>query len=168
MHIYRKAAETDFAGIKELYKKTAEQKNGISRTPEEITDDFISKVLYDSLKTGLIMVSETDGIITGAVNALRFEQECFSHVLSDLTFVIHPYHQGKGAGKALFGTFLQEIDEKMPEITRIELFVRDNNKKAQRLYKSFGFEKEGLLKHRIKNADGIPEADVIMARVTAP
>ena len=163
--VFRKAEKEDIKSVKELYKATAAQNNGISRKPEEITDEYIHNIVFNSLKSGRMMLAEENGKIIGSAHAYKFEQECLSHLLSNLTFVIHPAHQGKGLGKALFSAFLEEIDKSMPEIQRIELFVRKSNERAIKLYESCGFEKEGFLKNRIKNADGIAETDVIMGRV---
>jgi putative acetyltransferase len=165
MIIYRKATKEDFDSIKKLYKATASQKNGIARTSEEITDDYISKVLFNSINNGLIMVADSENMLVGAINAFFPEPICFSHVLSDITFVVHPDFQGKGIGKSLFNAFMQEIELNLPEVNRIELFVRNSNEKAQKLYESFGFQKEGILRQRIKNADGIIENDIIMGWV---
>lgn len=165
MRNFRKALKEDFEQIKKLYKATASQNNCIARKPEEITDEYISKIVYNSIKNSLIMICTENNQTIGSINALKLEPECFSHVLSDLTFVIHPKYQGKGIGKALFSAFLEEIDKNMPEVTRVELFVRKSNEKAIKLYESFGFEKEGFLKNRIKNSIGIAETDVIMSRI---
>ncbi len=165
MKTFRRGEKEDFFGVKELYKSVAAQANGIARKPEEITDDYIGKIVFESLNNGILIIAEENKKIIGSINALKLEPECFSHILSDMTFVIHPDYQGKGIGRALFGTFIEEIEKTMPEIRRIELYVRSSNERAIKFYEFFGFEKEGLLRRRIKNSDGILEADVIMSRV---
>jgi len=162
LRTFRRAKEEDMSNIKKLYLAAASQSNGIARKPHEITDKYINKIVSGSIKKSLIMIAEEKDQIIGSVNALKLGPECFSHVLSDLTFVIHPEFQGKGVGKALFKAFLEEIKKTMPEVKRIELFVRSSNEKAIKLYESCGFEKEGFLRRRIKNSEGIAEADVIM------
>lgn len=162
---YRRAKKDDIKKIKELYKATAAQPGGISRKPHEITDEYINNIVLNSLKRGLMIVAEENRQIIGSIHAYKFEQESLSHLLSNLTFLIHPAHQGKGVGKALFSYFMEYVKESMPEIIRVELFVRKSNEKAVKLYESCGFEVEGYLKRRIKTTDGIPETDSIMAWV---
>ena len=50
-----------------------------------------------------------------------------------------------------------------PDITRVELIVRQSNDRALRFYESLGFQREGELRLRIRNPDGSLDADIPMA-----
>jgi RimJ/RimL family protein N-acetyltransferase len=53
------------------------------------------------------------------------------------------------------------------EIDKIELNVRVSNSRAIRLYESKGFEREGLLKNRIKTPDRQYIDEVLMGLMVA-
>ena len=61
--------------------------------------------------------------------------------------VVAPY-RGRGIGRSLIGAALQAA--KSNGLTRIELTVRIDNDAARKLYESFGFVTEGLLKHHMR------------------
>lgn len=54
--------------------------------------------------------------------------------------------QGKGVGTAMMKA-ITEYADKWTTFTRIELTVFADNSNAISLYKKFGFEEEGLLRH---------------------
>jgi len=84
-------------------------------------------------------------------------------VLSELTIAVHPAHQGKGVGRRLFDSLLEQVRTGRPDIARVELMVRGDNVGAQRLYTSVGFREEGRLRGRVTLPDGSIVDDVMMA-----
>ena len=160
--VYRKAVKNDFDDIKELYVAASAQENGLAREPKEITDRYINKIIHEPINRGLIMVAETGEKVIGTINATIPEPACFSHLLNEITFAVHPDYQKKGIGKRLFGKFMEEVIRHMPEITRVEILARESNPRAIKMYESFGFKREGLLRNGIKNSNGIPEGDVVL------
>lgn len=76
--------------------------------------------------------------------------------------MVHRDYQGMGIGRALFNKILDLADNWLM-LVRIELGVFKDNERAIKLYKSLGFEIEGLKKYAIiKN--GKYEDEYIMAR----
>ena len=75
------------------------------------------------------------------------------------------YH-GKGIGKRLMKELLYLADNDLMLI-RVELGVLESNKRARRLYESFGFEYEGTKKYAIATK-GRYEDECIMARYHIP
>ncbi|MEZ0536694.1 GNAT family N-acetyltransferase [Caldicellulosiruptoraceae bacterium PP1] len=76
--------------------------------------------------------------------------------------MVHKNYQGKGIGKALMKTVLDLADNWLM-LKRIELGVFADNERAIKLYKSLGFEIEGLKKYAaIRN--GTYADEYIMAR----
>ena len=155
---------SDKSNIYALYKEVAKYPGGIARLEHEITEEYVYHFLNKADKQGLSMVKEFDSKIVGEIHAYSPGLYCFSHVLGDLTIVIHPDYHSKGFGRELFTSFMNCVEKEFTGITRIELISRESNKKAIRFYESIGFSKEGKLEKRIKNLDGSFESDIPMAR----
>ncbi len=89
----------------------------------------------------------------------------FRHVLTDLTVAVHPDWQGKGLGTLLFGQLIEAARAMTPSVTRIELFAREGNAGAIRLYERLGFVVEGRFKGRVRLPNGVIEDDIAMALI---
>ncbi|MGF1567077.1 MAG: GNAT family N-acetyltransferase [Nodosilinea sp.] len=61
------------------------------------------------------------------------------------SLAVHPNHQGKGAGSALFKAVLDLADNWL-NLRRLELLVYADNQAAIGLYQKYGFETEGTLR----------------------
>lgn len=62
------------------------------------------------------------------------------------SLAVHPNHQGKGAGSALFKAALDLADNWL-NLHRLELLVYADNQAAIGLYQKYGFETEGTLRN---------------------
>jgi ribosomal protein S18 acetylase RimI-like enzyme len=165
MHV-RNAVIEDLSKIQDLYKHIARQGNGIARSEDEITENYVRKFITRSLENGLIIVAENPANpaeLIGEVHAYKPGIEVFDHMLSNLTIVVHPDFQGKKIGRTLFTIFQEEIALNRPDIGRVELFTRESNTKAIKFYQSIGFMIEGRLEMRIRTPDKNYEADIPMA-----
>ncbi len=157
----RKSRTTDAAGVLALYRAVAAVPGGIARTPDEVSESFVDGFM--AKPNGLQFVFEEGGRILGEIHAAPHGIAAFAHVVGDLTIAVAPDGQGRGIGRGLFQALLDEITKHMPHITRVELFVRESNLRAQQLYISLGFVEEGRLRNRVINpASGQPEVDMIM------
>ena len=58
-------------------------------------------------------------------------------------FFIDCLHQGRGYGKAAFQAFIQLIRELHPHCRQLNLAVHSENRRAQQLYASLGFQPDG-------------------------
>jgi ribosomal protein S18 acetylase RimI-like enzyme len=164
MHV-RTADIDDFSKIKTLYKEVAKHHGGIARLEQEITEDYIENFLKKSLASGLIIVAENPEDpeqLIAEIHAYKAGISVFSHVLGELTLVVHPAFQGKKIGRTIFTIFLEEIGRNRPDVGRVELIARESNLKAIALYESLGFSVEGRLEMRIKTHEGNYEADIPM------
>jgi putative acetyltransferase len=150
-----KATLTDAKAIFTLYKAVAEIPDGIIRQPNEITTDYIMYFLDQSLKNGLILVAKEKGEIVGEIHAYSPPIFAFQHLLTDLTIVVHPKHQGKGIGKKLFLNFLKIVESAYSHILRVELFVREHNERNVAFYKKLGFINEGRQENKIFSESGL-------------
>lgn len=160
-YIIRKATIHDKEKLKSLYQNVAGVPGGLARTKDEITDDYINKTLSSGLNKGLFLVAEYDNKIIGSMVKYNLEPKVFSHVLTEGSILIDPEFQGKGIGSKIITTFLKEIEEKHPEILRVEIIARETNP-AIKLYEKLGFKKEGRFENRIKGVTGKLEADIPM------
>jgi ribosomal protein S18 acetylase RimI-like enzyme len=158
----RIATQSDFAALLALYRDVATIPDGIARTPAEVTEAYISSFMHKAANDGIELVYEDEGRIVGEIHASRVGIASLGHLLTDLTIAVAPRAQGKGVGRALFQGLIDHVMTTMPHITRIELFARESNVRARKLYASLGFVEEGRLRARVNNARGEPETDTIM------
>lgn len=164
MH-FREATLTDVDAITALYRSVAAIEGGIARLEDEITKDYVLSFVSRSIQSGLIIVGEHPDDPTkliAEVHACRNNVKVFSHVLGDLTLVVHPDFQGRKIGRTIFTIFLNEIAQNHPDVGKVELITRESNAAAIGLYQSLGFRFEGRLEMRIKTTDGHYEADIPM------
>lgn len=151
----RPTTPLDHAILLALHRAVAEDPNGIARLPEEITDEYIASLLTISPPSGLqLVVTNEARQLIGEIHAGKYGLRVFEHILANLTVVVHPDYQGKGIGKALFTRFLEDIRQRFPEIRRIELEARASNEASLGLYRSLGFEQEGVYRNKTRNRDG--------------
>ena len=82
------------------------------------------------------------------IHCYKLIPQVFSDTLSELTIVTDPYFQGQGIGRMIFTYLLELINNKMPDILRVELIARGSNTKAIKFYEDFGFKIEGKLEKK--------------------
>ncbi len=160
----RRTTLDDLPALLTLYRSVAAIPGGLARLAEEVDEAWVGDFLTRSRTTGLSLVAETESEgIVGEIHAFSPGQFCFAHVLTELTIAVAPEVQGKGVGRLLFETFMQDVIEQQPSISRVELISRESNRKAIRFYESLGFRREGEFVSRIRNIDGSLESDIPMA-----
>ncbi len=159
----RKAQKTDAKKIFELHLKAAEIKDGIARIPEEIFLRDVENFVDEALQKGLIFVGEEDEKIIAEIHCYKNFPHCFKHCFSNTTLVVHPDFHGRGLGRKIFSYLLEEIKNHHRDIARVELFCREKNFRAIKLYQSLGFEIEGICKNRLLDSKNELSGDVMMA-----
>ena len=163
--LVRQSRADDRAGILSLYKKVSRYNDGLARTYDEITNEYVDEFVTKSLQHGLQFVMEDPDThdIIGEIHCYKLAPKVFGHILSELTIAVDPDHQGQGVGKALFQALLGEVRENRKDILRIELIARESNTKAIEFYQSLGFVIEGRLTNRIRAGASGFEADIPMS-----
>lgn len=149
--------------IWELYQAATSIPGGLARRSEEISANYVKNFLKKSKKSGISLLAFRGIQMVGEIHAYKLEPSVFSHVLSELTVVVHPDHRGKGIGRALFEALLHEVESSRNDILRVELIARESNARAIKFYETLGFKREGRLEQRINSSDGSFEADIPMA-----
>jgi ribosomal protein S18 acetylase RimI-like enzyme len=77
---------------------------------------------------------------------------------------ILPEHRGHGWGRRLIEVGLEA---RPADVHKIELEAFDDNEAAIELYRSMGFEQEGLRRRHYRRGDGSFRSAVVMARLFA-
>ncbi len=160
----------DAAAIRDLYVAVASTSGNLARAADEITDEYVASFMSHSLADGVLLVAELAGVngIAGELHTYRNGLKRFAHVLGALTVAVHPQVQGRGVGRALFDTLLDEVHRTRPMINRIELISSESNVRARQLYESLGFRAEGRFERGIVSPAGQLEADIPMAWLRNP
>jgi len=163
--ILRPGRPDDKSRIISLYKKVSRSNDGLARTYDEITEEYVDGFMTRSFHDGLQFVMEDPAgrDIIGEIHCYKLAPRVFGHILSELTIAVDPDHQGRGIGKSLFKALLGEVMENRKDILRVELIARESNKKAIEFYQSLGFVIEGRLTNRIRSGGSGFEADIPMS-----
>jgi ribosomal protein S18 acetylase RimI-like enzyme len=162
MH-YRTATPSDIPAIVKLYRAVAKTPGYLARLEDEVTEQYVSDFVTKSLANGLIIVGEDEANpdnLIAEVHGYKPGLTSFDHVLGEITFLVHPDHQGKGIGRTIFTIFLDEIANNRPDVGKVELYTGESNRRAIALYQSLGFMIEGRMEMRFKNPAGSYEADI--------
>ncbi|WBA42053.1 GNAT family N-acetyltransferase [Hymenobacter canadensis] len=152
----------DAPAIRRLYQRVSAESGGLARQPEEVTEEYVQHFLTRSLAKGVALVAERTGELVAEIHVYSPGLQIFAHVLGDLTVAIAPAAQGQGLGRRLFEELLTRVQARFPQVSRVELLVRESNARAIALYEKLGFRQEGRFEGRVAGAQGL-EADVPMA-----
>lgn len=165
-HKIRAASVEDIPAIIKLHKIVAAIPNGLARTPEEITENYVADFVGKSLRGNYCLVIDhpvKKSEIIVEVHAFKLDPVVYNCMLGNITFAIHPEFHNQGIGRQVLSYLLNEVEKNRPDILRVELNLRENNPAALKLYKSLGFEVEGVMRNRIIDSEGKPSGDVMMA-----
>ena len=149
--------------ILDLYKSIAGIRDGIIRIENEVTEEYVSGFLNRAIENGLSLVAMLENEIVGEIHAYTPDIYAFQHLLTDLTIVVNPNHQGTGIGRKLFESFLEIVKEEFTHIKRIELYTREHNSRNVMFYESLGFVNEGRQKDKIYVSPSEFETPIHMA-----
>ena len=160
----RPTTPADAPAILEVHRAAASNGGGLAREPDEMDLAGIEAALARPFANGVALIAFIDGKAVGEIHASRLGPRQFDHNLTDLTIAVHPDAQGRGVGAALFEALFVEAGKLTPAIERVELFCREGNTHAVRLYRRLGFEIEGRFPRRVRLKDGTVDDDLAMAR----
>nr|HAT8714957.1 GNAT family N-acetyltransferase [Legionella jordanis] len=111
--------------------------------PIKSTREFVLNHIHDDWPQ---VVALYEGQLIGWCDISPLDRPVFAHIGS-LGIGVIAAHRGKGVGRALMSAALQKARQK--GLTRIELTVREHNKRAIKLYQEFGFVTEGIHKNAV-------------------
>ncbi|MGB6129202.1 MAG: GNAT family protein [Psychrilyobacter sp.] len=125
------AGETDFLTFgKGEYPLDS---NGIKNSIENLS----------SSKNSIMLIAELDNKIIGLASIKGYDKVRMDHV-GDLGITIMKDYWGQGIGKQIVD-FLLKWAKNNEFLYKVNLKVRHDNLKAIKIYKDFGFNKEGIL-----------------------
>ncbi|NME81946.1 GNAT family N-acetyltransferase [Clostridium sp. SM-530-WT-3G] len=165
--ILRSPNENDAEKMIEYLRMTSGETYFMIRYPEEITAtvEEEAKFLKNSIQSEkeLMIAAFIDGELAGnaGLNCVRNRKK----VKHRAEFGISIKHKfwNRGIGNILISQMIEEAKEMGYE--QIELGVYSDNKKAQALYKKYGFEVWGTIKNAYKLNDGIYRDEIIMGKM---
>ncbi len=159
----RRSGIADLVGIHGLYQRAVDTPDGLIRRKDEIDHAYIEGFLKQSMESGLSLVALHADDVVGEIHAYTPPIFAFQHLLTDLTIVVDPDHQGQGIGSRLFSQFLNTVKFEMPDISRIELYTREHNLRNVKFYERMGFVNEGRQQNKIFVSTGQFETPLHMA-----
>lgn len=104
------------------------------------------QILTDNDQPGrsdFVLVAERDGRVLGSAGLHPTGPALRRRHAAMLGVSVAPEAQGQGVGRALM-TALCDYADRWAQLLRLELTVYADNERAIRLYRSLGFEQEGL------------------------
>lgn len=104
-----------------------------------------------------VFVLEEEGEIVGCLGMPAENEGVVS-----LGMWVLPTHRGRGGGRMLLEA---AINDRPPDVHKIELEVWPENEAAVALYRKLGFEEEGLRRDHYRRRDGSLRSSLIMARL---
>lgn len=159
----RSIRSEDAEAINEMRRMDGVRENTLGIISERVTrsQTFISNL--SESEHLLVAEVEENGLkkVVGVIGMHVNKNPRLSHSAS-VGISVHRDYQGKGIGRALFNKIIDLADNWLM-LVRLELSVFTDNEKAINLYKSLGFEIEGIKKYAaIRN--GKYEDEYMMGR----
>lgn len=109
-------------------------------------EDMAQKI-EGAKKKGTIFLAEDEGRLIGFIGVFGTSHKIYENTREIAIAVLKAYW-GQGVATALFTQALKWAKKK--KIHRLQLDVYDFNKAAIKLYKKFGFKKEGVKKEAVR------------------
>ncbi|XHS78390.1 GNAT family N-acetyltransferase [Burkholderiaceae bacterium UC74_6] len=148
----RRAAPSDAPAFVELMRDP-EVFSGLLQLPYPVEERWRQLLQEQAApgKTDLHLVAERHGKLLGSAGLHPVGLSLRRRHAMALGISVAAEEQGKGVGSALIAALLDYADN-WGQVLRTELTVYADNDRALRLYKRFGFEREGLFKaHALRN-----------------
>ncbi len=132
--VIRKAKESEFGQIKDIYERICEEFKSSAYTSNWIYGEYPSdEILYSAVQDGALYVLVYNDRIVGAMVIKSEENKMMLNLLA-----VDPECRGQGYGQSLLSR-LEDIARES-ECSRIEFVVVARNTPAINLYKAAGYE----------------------------
>ncbi len=152
-------AEEHIEGFRAVLDSVARERRYLSFLEAPPLDEIAAFVLDNIRKGHPQFVALVEGCVVGWCDVLPIARPTQAHS-GILGVGISSEHRGRGIGTALIQAAL--ANAKAAGFTRVELTVRENNKRAIALYERLGFAHEGVKRNAVR-VDGKYENLLCMA-----
>ncbi|WP_425102341.1 GNAT family N-acetyltransferase [Tropicibacter sp. S64] len=160
--ILRRPEERDIPDLLALMRRPAVQW-GTGRLPFQ-SDDYITSRVRNPAEGTYSIAAERDGVAIGLVTIVR-GRDRRAHT-GALAITVHDAHHRQGVGRRLMEASL-DLADNWPGLIRLELTVNADNVGAIALYRTFGFEDEGVSRADLLRG-GVYVDTLRMGRLVAP
>jgi RimJ/RimL family protein N-acetyltransferase len=142
----KEAKEDDAEGIKNVINSVASEKYYV--VPERSREDWDEAIREIKNRKGLIITAQVDEKTVGMAHLVRGKFEKNKHV-GFLGISIVNEFRGMGIGTAMM-KYMMEWARRQKGLEKISLTVFSTNKAAINLYRTFGFQIEGISKRQYR------------------
>ena len=156
----RRAEADDCSAIYEMFSARSVY-SGTFQLPYPSREYWRKRLIESEGCYSLVAVSGEH--VIGMIDVITFPNRPRRRHVGAIGISVSEAWQGKGVGKALMQAGVDLADNWL-NLTRLELEVYADNEAALRLYESFGFEREGVLR-RHAFRDGQYVDSIMMARL---
>jgi RimJ/RimL family protein N-acetyltransferase len=161
----RRATPADAAALVELGRAVSSEPEGWLITDHDwrnVADERRYLRAVRRSPHAAVFVAEHESGLIGRLSLARDSHPASPHV-ADLGLMVAAGHRRQGIGRALLARAVEWARES--GIEKLELHVFPYNEPAIRLYRQFGFEREGLRRRHYRRGDDLVDAVLMAYRV---
>lgn len=158
--LIRPATRDDAPALVALRDAIAAEGNLIAAIPGErsvVEEELSLSTLVR--EGGLPLTVTVDGEVAGQLMVSRRPERFHSHI-GEVAIIVSNRSRGQGLGRALMQTAIEWA--RAVGVAKLALSVFTSNERAIALYRSLGFEEEGVRRAQVRLADG-PRDVMLMA-----
>jgi ribosomal protein S18 acetylase RimI-like enzyme len=158
--VVRRATPADAAGCVAVIAEVAAERRYIATVPEEVrtVEQQAARLADPSV---VPFVAEDAGRIV-AIATLHPDQRPARKHVAELGITVAPSHRGRGLGRRLM--LEMEAWARANGIEKMCLGVFADNERARRLYRSLGYQEEGMRRGQYRLGGGEPKDEVLMTK----
>jgi ribosomal protein S18 acetylase RimI-like enzyme len=157
-YVIRPSQEEDAPGLASLMDAVAGEGELIAAVPgEPDTIEQSTRLVSIVLEGGLTLTLEVDGVTAGHVMVQRRAGRHYAHV-GEIAILVSNEQRGLGLGRLLMAMAVDWA--RAVGLAKISLRVFPDNTRAITLYRSLGFEDEGLVRGEVRMPGG--DRDVLL------
>jgi ribosomal protein S18 acetylase RimI-like enzyme len=161
-YVIRPSQDTDAPGLAALIEAVAAEGELIAAVPgEPDTIEQSIRLVSIVLEGGLTLTLEVDGVPTGHVMIQRRAGRHYAHV-GEIAILVSNVQRGAGLGRSMME---MAVDwGRAVGLAKLTLRVFPDNERAISLYRSLGFQDEGLARGEVRMPSG--DRDLLVMGLT--